>query len=37
LFISVESDTGEEFPGVDFAGTVEFQYIGLQFYLRGRF
>jgi len=37
LAISVEAETSSDSPGVDFAGSVEFQYVGLQFYLRGRF
>jgi hypothetical protein len=31
--IWVESD-GEDYPNVDFSGEVEFEYIGLQLYLR---
>ena len=37
LNISVESETSGDYPGVDFTGSVEFQYVGLQFYIRGRF
>lgn len=33
LAVHLEAD-GEDWPGVDFKGTVDFKYTGLQLYLR---
>jgi len=36
LQVAVQAEGSGDYPGVDFDGTVEFKYVGLQFYVRGR-
>jgi hypothetical protein len=35
LSISIDAESGSDYPGLDFVGQVGFNYIGAQFYLKG--